>query len=511
MPRSASARCRPWRTSSFILCASAAMAGGACRPWTSSQQWALHNGSAPDAPLSALAQSERLSALRPIATNDGLESLTLQWAIERALAANRGLQGALDGIDASRLSRDAANAEFELIVRPTAGASLSGTTASETAMDARVGVTLDHRFVGGTDFRMRPTVGIGKDRFEPSLQLALSQPLLRGSDMEFNRSALYNVEFSERAAHRTLHLARISTIVQTVTVVYGVVRQRELVRLNEASAERLLQHVEATKAKERIGLATQIDSLRAELQLRQARDGLATAREAYGDSLDDLRVLLALALDAPLDVDAPLVFDRVDLEEDECVEAALLNRVEIDQARDMLNEAHRHSRIARHNTLPELNVVLGYTRFGQDESFARSLSIDRQAWTASLVSTTDLARTAERAAYEQSLLGVRAAARALELQRDDIVRQVKAEVRALRRSDKRISIQQEQVASASAKLELARVKFQHGQANNFDLIEAEAELRRSETDLLGAVINYVIATYRLRAAMGTLLGKPGEP
>lgn len=47
-------------------------------------------------------------------------------------------------------------------------------------------------------------------------------------------------------------------------------------------------------------------------------------------------------------------------------------------------------------------------------------------------------------------------------------------------------------------------------AGNFDLIEAETELREAEIGLISAVIDYIVGGYRLRTAMGTLLDKEGR-
>ena len=84
-----------------------------------------------------------------------------------------------------------------------------------------------------------------------------------------------------------------------------------------------------------------------------------------------------------------------------------------------------------------------------------------------------MARTVERATYKQSLITVRSAYRSQSLLRDEVIRQVKSELRNLRRSEQRINIRRVQIGQAEGQLELARVKFQHGLANNFDLIEAE--------------------------------------
>tara|TARA_B100000809_G_C14963626_1_gene468347 strand:- start:15 stop:902 length:888 start_codon:yes stop_codon:yes gene_type:complete len=292
-------------------------------------------------------------------------------------------------------------------------------------------------------------------------------------------------------------------------LVYRVVHQKELVALNTESVDRLNLLVAGTRAKEKIGLATSIDTLRAELQLRNALDNFVTARESLGDSLDDLRVLLSFSVDQQLEVDAPLVYNLMKIDENEAVSIALSSRVELEQALDNFEESQRRSRIAKHRTLPSLDLVFGYSQVGVNENLLNNFGLDDHVWNVNLVTSTDFARTAEKAVYEQSLLGIRSASRSLELQQDDIARQVKHNFRNLRRAEKRISIQEGQIADSKAQMRLAKVKFDHGLGNNFDLVEAESELRQAETKLLSAVVEYIVGSYRMRQSMGTLMQESG--
>ncbi len=125
-----------------------------------------------------------------------------------------------------------------------------------------------------------------------------------------------------------------------------------------------------------------------------------------------------------------------------------------------------------------------------------------------ILTTSDLARTAEYAAYEQSLLGVDSAERSYAMQRDDIARQAKRELRNLRRSEKRIAIQKEQIKNSEAAMRLAKIKFNYGLGNNFDLVEAESDLRQAEVDLVSAVVEYIVGNYKMRQSLGTLIKKP---
>jgi len=434
-------------------------------------------------------------------------ALTLEQLVNRALVANRGLIDARDALLSAEYSLQAAESAFELKIFPRSSASVLGT--QETTSDIYgLGMEVSKRFETGTDVSVTPSVELFDGQYTSRIATRLRQPLLRGSSKEAVRSGVNAAEFSARSTARNLYRAQVDTVLATISAAYQVVRQREFLRLNEESAARLAGHANAARARERVGLASSLDVFRANLQAGQARDELDSARERYGEALDTLRIQLALALDAELEVDAPLAFDDVVFDERSATQLALAERVELAQARDSMAEAERRSRVARHNTQPDLDLALSYSQFGTSGAFGTSTELDQNAVTLSLVTTSDIARTAEFAQYEQSRLAVGGAARNIEFQRDQVVRQVRSALRDLDRSKKRINLQREQIAQAEGQLALARVKFNHGLASNFDVIEAESQLRAGQTELVSAVIDHILGTYRLRARLGTLLERP---
>jgi len=467
--------------------------------------------SLPESPAiaSALKDADRTASPAEPSKPDGERRLSLAEAVSQALSANRRLLDARDGVETARLSVVAAEAQFELKIMPLASAGVYGASGSSASGTIGSGVKLEKKLPVGTVASVMPSVYRTGDEYTSSVGFSVTQPLLRGLSPEYNLSGVHGAQFASRTAQRMLFLSRVDTVLNTVLAVYDIVRHRETLRLCEESAARLRGHAEAARAKEGIGLAGPIDTYRANIQLKQAEDALTQAREALRDSQDNLRLVLALPLDAKTDVEAPLSYTPVRMEEAAAVRTALANRIELDQVADTVREAERNTRVARHGTLPEMNVILDYTRTGQDSSLGRSANLDNDAWGMSLSGTTDLWRTAERAAYEQSRVALQAAYRSQDLRRDEVALQVKRELGALRRSEQRIAIQQEQIRQAEGQMELARVKFQRGLANNFDVIEAETELRRAQTSLVAAVVDYIAGSYRFRAALGTLIQKPG--
>jgi len=462
----------------------------------------------PMATVPLITADQAAKKAEPALKKPKIKKLTLETAINRALEANRGLADAMDQVEGRRLSLVSAESEFELKIFPGAEAGITGASGEGSDETLGVGISLQKRFDMGTDINVGPNMRKMGDTYQTGVDTSLSQPLLRGIDREYNLSGVHNAEFGARLSRRSLYLTQVNTVLNTIGTVYEAIRQKELFRLNEDSALRLRTHAEAARVKEKIGLSSPIDVYRAGIQQKQAEDNLNTAREAYQDALDNLKILLALPLEEELLVEAPLRYNLVRLAKEKAVRTALKNRVELDQSEDNIREAGRLSRVAKHNTWPDLDLVLNYSRFGSRENFGDSTKFNQDSWNVSLVSSTDLARTAERAAYDQSLLNVRVVRRNAGLLRDEVVREVKRNLRNLRVSEKGITIQEEQIRQAKGQLELSQVKFRWGLANNFDLIDAETELRRAETNLLSAVLDYIIGSHRLRAALGTLLERP---
>ena len=82
-------------------------------------------------------------------------------------------------------------------------------------------------------------------------------------------------------------------------------------------------------------------------------------------------------------------------------------------------------------------------------------------------------------------------------------------IRTLSRTEEKIVMQEEQIHNSQKESRLAKIKFNHGMANNFDLIQSEKNLRSAQNGLISAMIEHKITTFKLLAALGTLADKPG--
>jgi len=135
----------------------------------------------------------------------------------------------------------------------------------------------------------------------------------------------------------------------------------------------------------------------------------------------------------------------------------------------------------------------------------QALLPDQDIWSVALTSSTDWTRSAEKAALANSRLNIDRSRLNMESSREKIIREVRTVLNALNASKERIALRREQIHQATGKQRLATIKFQYNEADNFDLLEAEAQLEQARIDLMTDETRYITDGYRFRAAMGTLI------
>jgi outer membrane protein TolC len=432
-------------------------------------------------------------------------TLTLDDVIELALDANRSVIGSAYGVESQELSRDMAQSEFEWKLFPQA-------TAGATDNTRRIGggLTAEKKFAAGPIASVSPELFRNYDsdqdeEYGSRLGVSLTVPLLRGFGSEINLSGVRQAQYAVRSTLRSHYLVKVNTVLEAVAAAYNIVQQRRLVDLYQSQSERFQKHAVMAKAREKIGLATPIDVYRAGIQLKDAQNSLNRAQEALRNAGDRLKIVLAAPLDRAIQLEAPMVCEPLDITMSQALETALQHRVELKQADDDIAEAQRISRVSKNNLYPQLDLVSQYTRLGGDDGFEGITRRSEDSWSISLISTTDWSRTVEKAAHQQSLLSLKRIKLNRRTRMDTIQREVRQFYEALIKSQERIVIRNSQIDQARGKLALAKIKFELGMADNFNLIEAETELQEARTNLLAARIDYIVGMYRLRAAVGTLV------
>jgi outer membrane protein TolC len=431
-------------------------------------------------------------------------SLTLDQAVKLALIANRGIVTSRYNLENQRFSVDAAKSEFDIKILPLAGAGYQGTNADSYG-NLGLGLTAQKKFDWGATGSVGPNVLWSGGDYGTGLNVSLKQPLLKGAGKDVNDDRIKSSLHTLDASSRTLTQTEINTVLDTIALFHDAIRQEKLIRMYGEMCQRLQAHADVARAKENVGLATPMDTYRAEIRLKDAETSRLQAVEVYQDVTDRLKSTLSISLQQEVALIAPVPVEKPVISSAEAVRIALAGRLELLQAEADIREAERKASVLKHNVLPELNLVFDYTNAWAMNNAQFGRINDTGLWGLRLESTTDLFRTTEKVAYQLGLLTLQSARINLETKKDEIRRQVRMQVTSLKELQERIALRKEQITQAEGKLALAQVKFSHGFTDNFNLIEAETELQSAKGNLLSAETEVNVGIFKLQAAMGILL------
>lgn len=434
--------------------------------------------------------------------------LTLDQAINLAMQTNRSIANSRYNAESQRYSIDVARALFDLKLIPAGGVSLAG--GNNTGYNYfSAGAQLQKKLEYGTTVSFGPQITRSSwesiQQYTTDMSVTVTQPLLRGLGKEITMDSVQSADSAYNTSLRNVYQTQVNTVLETISTFYDAIRQMEMLRLFEKMGMRLKGHSEIARAKEKVGLTTPMDTYRAEIPLKEVENAMITASETFQDAKDRLKLLLALPQNTELEVTVPETPDFRELSLDDALNTALNKRIEMEQMNQDMAEAQRNASNMKHNILPDLNLVLGYGRYGTADTMGQSTSLDFDRYSVSLQAGADIFRTAEKAAYQQSLISMKTLSMNVESKKEDISRQVRKQWLSLKEVVKRMEIRKAQIKQGEEKIALAEVKFAHRMADNFDVIEAEKELQSAWGNLLAAKIDYAIGIYNMKAIMGVLI------
>jgi outer membrane protein TolC len=405
--------------------------------------------------------------------------------------------------------REAAQAAFGVRLTPT----LTSGIESLGLFRQTVGLGVAKRLTTGgevvaeaSSFRFDDALG---NRRDVGFSVRLSQPLMSG----FGVVARAETEMAARAvdsARRGVELARHQLIVAVAEAFFAVMRQTRVLEASRRSLSRAATLREATQARARAGLATELDTMRARLLESHAAAALGRNQEALDAARDQLRHVLGRGLDAVIEIEeaipaslqpgAPLDVAQVEA----LVGEALARRPELDEANARIETARRAADVARWQLLPPLNVDVGYTRRAAWMAGGLLVRDFDGGWFVGISSGAGLGFRASRAALQTASLSVAAAERQAREAGLRTAMETRAAARAVSRTAEAIVLADDAVEMAQRQRELVEIRFERGLATSLDLVEAETMLYETETAAIAARLDHALARLSLDRATGSL-------
>lgn len=432
--------------------------------------------------------------------------LDLPRAIDLALAQNLALTRAALSVRNAEFSIASARAEFGVRWQPD-----GESAATQDGDSLQAGLTARRKFLPGTEVsaggqwrRSESDSGAANER--TSWRVDLTQPLFRDFGALVQGDGITRAEQQLRSARRDIEEQRADLVLQVVETFETLIRLERQIESDEASLVRRDKMFRLTRAREKQGRSTRVDTLRAELQRGQAQSRLESTREQLSSTTRDFAELLGLPTDSRfaltppplLDVDVPPAADAVRI--------ALQNRLDYAQTLQDAEDARRTVRIAAKGIEPSLSIRTRYERFepvgGAEEP--------QDLWLVALSGDTDLGRRTERARLGQAVVSRDAAEQTVSIRETTIARDVQQRITGYQQARGELGIANRNFDLAERRARLARRLFEVGRGDSFSVSDAEDAVTDAEDQLRAARSAASIAGYRLLRSLGTLTETPGD-
>jgi outer membrane protein TolC len=340
-----------------------------------------------------------------------------------------------------------------------------------------------------------------------SVVLSGSIPLLRGAGL-VNLEPLIASERSVVYAVRSFEEYRRSFALDVASGYFRVLTRQQLVNNRRTQVANLARLLDRTRALYAAGRIRFLEVQRAGAAYLQGEARLIAALETLRNSVDDFKVVIGMPVTTELDI-VPIELETAapDLSSDMLAVAARF-RLDLQTAKDRIEDARRQIENAKNGLLPDLDVT-GQTSVGnRPNTPARQIDGRSLQYSANVTLDLPIDRLAERNIYRRSLIEFERARRAHELLRDNIEADVRASVRQIRTSQAQVDLQGRAIDLAGRRLEFANELLRQGKAEARDLVEAQTALLEAQDAYNTARANMQIALLQFMRDSGTLRVDP---
>lgn len=360
---------------------------------------------------------------------------------------------------------------------------------------------------------------VATDRYVQSSELAISAtiPLLRNAG-RYAQEDIIQAERNLVYAARDFEQFRRAYLVEIARDYFALLQSQAQIANQLRQIESQERFLESTAEKVAAGRLRGFQERLVRTQLARSRSSLENLREQYRLQRSRFKIRMGLSPDMPVEFD-PFELDLPvpDVSELHASELALLYRLDLQNRRDQLADAHRAVRNARNQLLPDLNLrATGALPTDEDRSEG-GLRFDGDDARYSLGVTFGLPldREIERLNLRQSLIRLGQQERQYEQFRDTLLVEARQSVRSVALAQYQLQLAEAQIRDTELRLEEQRINEdiidpQQRIDTENDLLEARNARDQSITDLRNAILNYLLVTGQLRVEPdGTIKRLPG--
>jgi outer membrane protein TolC len=344
------------------------------------------------------------------------------------------------------------------------------------------------------------------------LKFTLVQPLLKDFGRAVTEQQIFFAVKDYEAAVQDLRERAFQLLAQVRDAYFDVLYFRDNLAYRETSVNLARKVLEENQARVEAGVLPPVEVLEAEVGLKLRERELLDAWRAYEDALDHLALLLNI--EERVDVaDEALGQPVLDADEEVGYRFALIKRPDLLRRIQQIERLTLERKVARNRLMPDLNLSASYSHKGLGEDYREDLdeitSNDLKTWEVGVALSYPLGNREARNEYLRIQLRLKGYRAQLAQLRQEIRKEIRAAIRLLDISEKKIEVSRLGKDLAEEKLRTLLERREVGLATTRQVLEGEEDLARAQTDRIAALAAYNKTVTEYLKVTGLLLEREG--
>ena len=346
------------------------------------------------------------------------------------------------------------------------------------------------------------------------LTATVTQPLLRGADRKVVTENLTQAERDVLYQIRLFNRFRKTFVVSIITQYYQVLELYKLTRIaedNHNTINRLFERVEKLTNAGRLPLL-EFDRMRQEKL--KARDIYVQTVKEYGSLLDLFKITLGVPTTTEIRLDESNLetlktagMHYSDFDENEAVETALYQRLDLTNSAEAVLDAQRKVYVAADALGADLSLV-GTTNVASQKQGNRLTMQAADDYTVDFELSLPFDRVAEQNVYRKALITLNQQQREYDLAADTIKMEIRQAYRDLNEATERYKLQSEGLSLAQERFRKTVLLMQYARVSSRRVLDAQNALFEAQNEATDALTDYAIAMLNFYRDTGVLRVRP---
>lgn len=332
-------------------------------------------------------------------------------------------------------------------------------------------------------------------------QLTLSQPLFTGFRLLSNSNI---VEYTASATNEDYNKDKNELIFNIKNAYWSLFKTTQLKNVMDDNVQMIKAHLEDAKNLLKVGMLTQNDVLKLEVQLSNMMFNQVDAENAVKLATVGLNSVLGIALTTSIEINSSVNLMQFNYDElNKLINDAVEKRPEIKSADYRIKASEAGVTMAKSSWYPQISLFGNYYSSRPNQRIFPSKDEFKDTWDAGVnlsLNIWDWLTTAHQT--EQAEATLSQAEDGLGIIKDNIALEVTQNYLNVNQSKRKIEISQLAVKQADENMRMTADKFKNGLALSSEVVDAETAQSTAKINYTNSIVDFELAKARLDKSIG---------